>query len=90
MRMKAKAYQQYGDEAVMALVLESLPDLAAKVAAPLKKVDEIVLLGGSDKTTSEVTKLMSQLPASVHALTGVDLSGVIGKIPGAKVPASTV
>ena len=38
MRMKAKAYQQYGDEAVMALVLESLPGIAKQVAKPLEKV----------------------------------------------------
>merc|ERR1712110_879760 len=84
MRMKAKAYQQYGDEAVMALVLESLPSIAKQVAKPLAKVDDIVLLGGADSTTTEVTKLMSQLPPAVKALTGVDLSGVLGQIPGAK------
>ena len=66
MRMKAKAYQQYGDEAVMALVLESLPSIAKQVAKPLAKVDDIVLLGGADKTTSEVTKLISQLPPAVQ------------------------
>jgi len=89
MRMKAKAYQQYGDEAVMALVLESLPSIAKQVAKPLAKVDDIVLLGGADKTTSEVTKLISQLPPAVQALTGVDLSGVVSKIPGAQLPSSS-
>ena len=44
--------------------------------APLAKTDEIVLLGGSDRTTSEVNKLVSQLPPAVSALTGVDLTGV--------------
>merc|ERR1712110_495772 len=88
-RMKAKAYQQYGEEAVMALVLESLPSIAKQVAKPLTKVDEIVLLGGADKTTSEVTKLISQLPPAVQALTGVDLSGVISQIPGAHRPAAS-
>ena len=38
MRMKAKAYQQYGDAAIMALVLESLPSIAKQVAKPLEKV----------------------------------------------------
>merc|ERR1719288_602904 len=42
MRMKASAYKQYGDAAVMALVLEALPQIAAEVAAPLAKTDEIV------------------------------------------------
>merc|ERR1712038_1044802 len=43
MRMKASAYKQYGDAAIMSLVLESLPQIAAEVSAPLAKTDEIVL-----------------------------------------------
>merc|ERR1712024_267640 len=57
MRLKASAYKQYGDAAVMSLVLEALPAIAAEVAAPLAKTDEIVLIGGADRTTSEVSKL---------------------------------
>ena len=38
MRMKAAAYKQYGDAAMMSLVLEALPKVAAEVAAPLSKV----------------------------------------------------
>ncbi len=87
MRMKASAYKQYGDAAVMALVLEALPQIAAEVSAPLAKTDEIVLLGGSDRTTTEVNRLVSQLPPAVSALTGVDLTGALGKIPGATVKA---
>merc|ERR1712165_27734 len=87
MRMKASAYKQYGDAAVMALVLEALPQIAAEVAAPLAKTDEIVLLGGADRTTTEINKLVSQLPPAVSALTGVDLSGALGKIPGAALKA---
>merc|ERR1719415_192025 len=83
MRMKASAYKQYGDAAIMALVLEALPQIAAEVAAPLAKTDEIVLLGGADKTTTEVNKLLGQLPPAVQALTGVDLTGALTKIPGA-------
>merc|ERR1719445_1044799 len=83
MRMKASAYKQYGDAAILSIVLEALPQIAAEVAAPLAKTDEIVLLGGSDRTTSEVNKLVSQLPPAISALTGVDLTGALGKIPGA-------
>ena len=46
------------------------------MAAPLAKTDEIVLLGGADRTTTEVNKLLGQLPPAVQALTGVDLTGV--------------
>lgn len=84
MRMKAAAYKQYGDAAIMSIVLESLPKIAAEVAAPLAKTDEIVLLGGDAKLTSDVTRLVGQLPPAIHALTGVDLSKVLTKVPGAK------
>ncbi|KAM7069221.1 flotillin-2 isoform 2-T2 [Molossus nigricans] len=88
MKLKAEAYQKYGDSAKMALVLEALPQIAAKVAAPLTKVDEIVVLSGdNNKVTSEVNRLLAELPASVHALTGVDLSKIplIKKATGAQV-----
>merc|ERR1719461_1029349 len=83
MRMKASAYKQYGDAAILALVLEALPSIAAEVAAPLAKTDEIVLIGGGNNTTNEINKLVGTLPPAVQALTGVDITGALGKIPGA-------
>merc|ERR1719288_367098 len=85
MRLKASAYKQYGDAAVMSLVLEALPSIAAEVAAPLAKTDEIVLIGGGNNTANEITKLIGSLPPAIQALTGVDITGAIGKIPGATV-----
>merc|ERR1740116_634767 len=85
MRLKASAYKQYGDAAVMSLVLEALPAIAAEVAAPLSKTEEIVLIGGNNRTTDEVSKLVSTLPPAIQALTGVNISGALGKIPGATV-----
>ena len=32
MRMKASAYKQYGDAAILSLVLEALPQIAAEVS----------------------------------------------------------
>merc|ERR1719422_306478 len=83
MRMKASAYKQYGEAAILSLVLESLPSIAAEVSAPLAKTDEIVLIGGQDRTTDEVNKLVATLPPAIQALTGVDVTGALGKIPGA-------
>lgn len=50
--------------------------IAAEVSAPLSKTEEIVLLGGSDGLTSDINRLVSQLPPAVQALTGVDVSKV--------------
>ncbi|KFP27757.1 Flotillin-2, partial [Colius striatus] len=77
MKLKAEALQQYGEAAQLALVLDALPEIAAKVAAPLSKVDEIVILGGeSSNATSELNRLLAEIPASVRAITGIDLTKV--------------
>ncbi|CAJ0966599.1 unnamed protein product [Ranitomeya imitator] len=75
MKLKAGAYQHYGEAAKMALVLECLPQIAAKVSAPLAKVDEIVILSGENsKITGEMNRLLAEVPVSIQALTGVDLT----------------
>ncbi|XP_077421795.1 flotillin-2-like [Vanacampus margaritifer] len=78
MRLKADAYRQYGDAAKTALVLQALPEIAAKVAAPLARTNEIVILGGDGggRVAGEVSRLLAELPASVNALTGVDLTKI--------------
>ncbi|NXX62398.1 FLOT2 protein, partial [Scopus umbretta] len=77
MKLKAEALQQYGEAAQLALVLDALPEIAAKVAAPLSKVDEIVILSGEkSNVTSEVNRLLAEIPASVRAITGLDLTKV--------------
>lgn len=51
--------------------------IASKVAAPLAKTNEIVILSGEgSRVTGEVNRLLAELPVSVNALTGVDLSKV--------------
>lgn len=51
--------------------------IAGKVAAPLGKTNEIVILSGEgSRMTGEVTRLLAELPVTVNALTGVDLSKV--------------
>lgn len=85
MQMKAEAMQAYGRQALVQMVLESLPALAAEVSAPLSKIDEMVLLGGNnDRTSTEIGKLLAEGPTVVQALTGIDISNVVRNIPGAK------
>ena len=49
--------------------------IAAEVAQPLQKIDEVVIIG-EDKTSLEVSKLISSLPPAVQALTGKNISQV--------------
>ena len=51
--------------------------IAGKVAAPLSRTNEIVILSGEgSRVTGEVNRLLAELPVSVNALTGVDLTKV--------------
>lgn len=51
--------------------------IAGKVAAPLARTNEIVILSGENsRVTGEVNRLLAELPVSVNALTGVDLTQV--------------
>ncbi|NWV91272.1 FLOT2 protein, partial [Machaerirhynchus nigripectus] len=77
LKLKAEALQKYGEAAQLALVMDALPEIAAKVAAPLSRVDEIVILSGEkDSTMSGINRLLAEIPASVRAITGVDLTKV--------------
>jgi len=85
MSQKASAYNQYGDAAIMSLILDQMPKIAAEVASPLNKVEDIVIVSGNDGSmSSEVTKLLAELPPSVQALTGLDIKGAIENIPGVR------
>lgn len=53
----------------------------------MAKTDEIVLIGGNDSMTGDIARLCGQIPPAVSALTGIDLSKVLGKLPGAKLAA---
>lgn len=73
MKNKACAYKSYSDAALLSLTLEALPKFAAEISAPLAKTDEIVILGGAP---SELSNLISSVPATVRAVTGTDVSKV--------------
>jgi flotillin len=39
---------------------------------------------GASKLTQDVTNIIAQVPATIEALTGMDLMGAIGNLPGLK------
>lgn len=85
MKIRAEAMHEYGREAIVQMILETLPALTAEICSPLSKIDEIVLLsGGGDGDTGALGKLLAEAPVVVKALTGVDVSGVLRNLPGAQ------
>ena len=99
MMKKAEAFKQYNDAAVIQMMIDRLPEIAKNVADPLSKTEKIVVIdnggsgdgkgSGASKVSGYVTDIMAQLPASVEALTGVDLINVLKNVASGKVDPKT-
>merc|ERR1711935_563700 len=79
MRKKADAWQNYQEAAMVDMVLKTLPQIAAEIAAPLARANKVTMVSsgggeiGAAKLTGEVLDVVRRLPAVVEAMTGVQL-----------------
>jgi flotillin len=93
MEKKAEAWQKYNQAAIIQQLIEALPQVAAAVAQPLAQTDRIVVISsggdgaGASKVTADVTNIIAQVPATLEALTGVNLIDALGSLPGIGQPA---
>ena len=93
MQRKADAWKEYGQAALIEQLFQTLPQVAEAVAQPLAKTERIVMIsGGNDdasgvgasRLTRDVTNVVSQLPAVIEALTGIDILGTLKNLKGVK------
>ena len=88
MEKKAEAWKQYNQAAIIQQLIEALPQVAEAVAQPLAKTDRIVVISsggdgaGASKITADVTNIIAQIPATLEALTGIDLIETLHSLPG--------
>lgn len=88
MEKKAEAWQMYNQAAIIQQLIEALPEVAGAVAQPLSQTDRIVVISnggdgaGASKVTSDVTNIVAQVPATLEALTGVNLLDALQALPG--------
>ena len=88
MNVKATAFQQYNQAAVVDKLLTSLPDVIRAMSQPLSNVDKITIVSTGDgdggagisRVTGDMTKIAAQVPALVEALSGLQLSELLGKV----------
>ncbi len=87
-RKKAEAWKEYNEAAIAQIIIEKLPEIAEKIAAPLAKTDKITIIGmggddaGAHKLTKDVTKIIAGLPPVVESLTGISMSELMDRLPG--------
>ena len=81
---KAEAQKKMGEASIVELVMDALPKITASAAAPLEKVDKIVMYGegNSTKMISEVMRSTNQVMEGVKEATGLDISSMIASYMG--------
>jgi len=87
MNVKAEAYQEYNQAAVVDKLITGLPEVVKALASPLANVDKITVVStgngdsaGLSKVTGDITKIAAQVPALFEALSGMQMSDLLGKI----------
>jgi len=87
MNVKAEAYQEWNQAAVVDKLLTGMPDVVRAMAEPLSKVDRITVVStgngdsaGVNKITGDMTKMAAQVPALFEALSGMNMNELFKKV----------
>ena len=72
---KAEAMKQYGQAAMLEMVINRMPEIAKAVSEPLSKTDKIILFGegGATSMAKDVSGTMLQTFESVKEAVGIDI-----------------
>ena len=87
MNIKAVAYQEWNQAAVVDKLLTNMADVVRAIAEPLSKVDKITVIStgndsaaGVHKITGDMTKIAAQVPAIFEALSGMDMKTLMSNV----------
>lgn len=87
MNVRATAYQEYNQAAVLDKLLTNLPDMVRAISEPLSRVDRITVVGtggdttGINKITGDMSQIVAQVPALLESLTGISVNDLLSRIP---------
>ena len=87
MNVKAEAYQEWNQAAVVDKLITGLPEVARALASPLANVDKITVVStgnghsaGMNKITGDMAEMAAQIPALFETLSGMKMSELLGKV----------
>jgi flotillin len=87
MNVKAEAYQEYNQAAVVDKLIAGLPEIVRAMASPLSQVDKITIVStgngdaaGMHKITGDMAQMAAQVPALFEALSGMKMNELLGKV----------
>ncbi|MFC8830824.1 flotillin family protein [Streptomyces sp. NPDC057137] len=79
MQKKADAFAQYGDAAVLQMLVEVLPAVVAKASEPLSAIDKLTVIStdGASQLSRTVTDNVAQGMELLTSTTGVDIAELL-------------
>jgi flotillin len=87
MNIKAEAFQEYNQAAVVDKLITGLPEVVRALSEPLSKVDKVTIVStgngdaaGAYKLTGDITKIAAQVPALFEALSGMQMADLLSKV----------
>jgi len=87
LNVKAAAYQDFNQAAVVDRLLANMADVVRAMAEPLSKVDKITIVStgndgatGVNKITGDMTRIAAQVPALFEALSGMDIKQLMANV----------
>jgi flotillin len=87
MNVKAVAYQEWNQAAVVDKLITGLPDVVRALASPLANVDKITIVStgdghaaGMNKITGDIAAMAAQIPALFETLSGMQMSDLLAKV----------
>ncbi|GAB3622271.1 hypothetical protein GCM10027418_03530 [Mariniluteicoccus endophyticus] len=89
MNKRAEAFSRYNQAAVLQMLVEVLPEVAEKVAAPMAGIDKLTVVStdGAGAVPKQVTNNVVQTMELIKNTTGVDLSKLVSQYSEDAVPA---
>ncbi|MFJ5046924.1 flotillin family protein [Streptomyces sp. NPDC098077] len=92
MQKKADAFAQYGDAAVLQMLVEVLPSVVAKASEPLSAIDKMTVIStdGASQLARTVTDNVAQGMELLTSTTGVDMASLLQNLKGRVGSGSTV
>lgn len=89
MLKKADAFAQYGDAAVLQMLVEVLPQVVAKAAEPLSAIDKLTVIStdGASQLARTVTDNVAQGMELLTSTTGVDVASLLKSLTASRTAA---
>jgi flotillin len=81
MEQRAEAFAQYNEAAVLQMLIEMLPKVAAEVARPMGSIDTLTVVStdGAGALPKQVTNNVVQTMELLKSTTGLDLQALVAK-----------